>query len=410
MGILDMIAQGSAPDLIGGLNAGISMRNNLLANQAMKAQIAGQQASSQLSQQKQLEMVNKQRAQDYFKDMSAAMYYSFDDENVAKQMIQIAMSKLDPSTDEIYLRGSQQLLQMSGDKFKKTLLKAVDHGAQMGYVEVKKSLTDVANDLKLKERETRVKELTAETGAWKAQAENRRGYDKMAQDRELSGMNYQLRSELNALERQKFENELQQKQIEQKYGKIPPGYRRTQSGTLEAIPGSKPAMEQQAAEEKRTQSISSIMDKKATIDDAVEQLLGNREKGIPGLVTDQNTGRTGRIWAATGDPEMVELQGALDVLTSNLAFDELAKMKQLSPTGGALGSVAVEELRQLQRTIAALDYRMGAKKLRSNILKIQKHYNKWAEAVTEANKRYKDRKISTMSDSELEQIANGEQP
>jgi hypothetical protein len=410
VGILDMIAQGSAPDLIGGLNAGISMRNNLLANQAMKAQIAGQQASSQLSQQKQLEMVNKQRAQDYFKDMSAAMYYSFDDENVAKQMIQIAMSKLDPSTDEIYLRGSQQLLQMSGDKFKKTLLKAVDHGAQMGYVEVKKSLTDVANDLKLKERETRVKELTAETGAWKAQAENRRGYDKMAQDRELSGMNYQLRSELNALERQKFENELQQKQIEQKYGKIPPGYRRTQSGTLEAIPGSKPAMEQQAAEEKRTQSISSIMDKKATIDDAVEQLLGNREKGIPGLVTDQNTGRTGRIWAATGDPEMVELQGALDVLTSNLAFDELAKMKQLSPTGGALGSVAVEELRQLQRTIAALDYRMGAKKLRSNILKIQKHYNKWAEAVTEANKRYKDRKISTMSDSELEQIANGEQP
>ena len=406
-----MIAQGSSPDIIGGLNSGLALRQNMLANQAMKANIAGQQAASQLSQQKQLEMVNTQRAKDYFKDLSAALVFSFDNQDAAKQMISTAMSKLDPQTDNIYYQGGESLLRLSGPELQKKLFKAVDHGSQMGYIEVKKSLSEIADDISRKERETSAKELTAKTGAWKAQAENQRGYDRMALDRETAGMRYSIGSEANALARQKLENELRSQQIEQAYGKIPPGYRRTQSGNLEAIPGSKPAMEQKASEEKQTQNINSIMDKKATIDDAVEQLLGNREKGIPALVTDQNTGRIGSLWAMTGSPDIAELEGALDVLTSNLAFDEIAKMKAMSPTGASgLGSLAVEELKQLQRTKASLSRKMGAKRLKENILKIQRHYHKWTELVTEANKRYKDRKISTMSDAELEQIANGEQP
>jgi hypothetical protein len=52
-------------------------------------------------------------------------------------------------------------------------------------------------------------------------------------------------------------------------------------------------------------------------------------------------------------------------------------MRQASPTGGALGQVAVQELNFLQATVANLDVGQSPAQLRTNLDKIKKHYNRW---------------------------------
>ncbi len=53
----------------------------------------------------------------------------------------------------------------------------------------------------------------------------------------------------------------------------------------------------------------------------------------------------------------------------------------MSPTGGALGAVAVQELIALQSTVASLDQAQSPTELRKSLEKIEGHYNKWLETV-----------------------------
>jgi hypothetical protein len=56
-------------------------------------------------------------------------------------------------------------------------------------------------------------------------------------------------------------------------------------------------------------------------------------------------------------------------------------MRDASPTGGALGQVAVQELVALQSTVASLDAAQSPKQLREALDKIERHYTKWRETV-----------------------------
>ncbi len=53
--------------------------------------------------------------------------------------------------------------------------------------------------------------------------------------------------------------------------------------------------------------------------------------------------------------EAKDLSKRLTTIKANLGFDRLQQMRDASPTGGALGQVAVQELIALQSTIASLD-------------------------------------------------------
>lgn len=57
-------------------------------------------------------------------------------------------------------------------------------------------------------------------------------------------------------------------------------------------------------------------------------------------------------WPAT---EAGTLKGIVDTIIANLGFDELAEMRANSPTGGALGQVAVQELDMLQKAKGSLE-------------------------------------------------------
>jgi hypothetical protein len=57
-------------------------------------------------------------------------------------------------------------------------------------------------------------------------------------------------------------------------------------------------------------------------------------------------------WPATAARDF---KGITDTIIGNLGFDELAEMRANSPTGGALGQVAVQELEMLQRAKGSLE-------------------------------------------------------
>jgi hypothetical protein len=59
-------------------------------------------------------------------------------------------------------------------------------------------------------------------------------------------------------------------------------------------------------------------------------------------------------------------------------------MREASPTGGALGQVAVQELNSLQSTLGSLDPNQDEATLRTNLNNIYKHYSNWKNAVQKA--------------------------
>jgi hypothetical protein len=60
-------------------------------------------------------------------------------------------------------------------------------------------------------------------------------------------------------------------------------------------------------------------------------------------------------------------------------------MRDASPTGGALGQVAIQELNMLQSTLASLKRGLGRKKLEDGLKKVRLHMENWRKAVSEAS-------------------------
>ena len=76
------------------------------------------------------------------------------------------------------------------------------------------------------------------------------------------------------------------------------------------------------------------------------------------------------------------LRTTLETIKANLGFDRLQQMRDASPTGGALGQVAVQELVALQSSLASLDLKQTPEKLKENLNQIKIHYKNWREAAT----------------------------
>jgi hypothetical protein len=102
------------------------------------------------------------------------------------------------------------------------------------------------------------------------------------------------------------------------------------------------------------------------------------------LIGPTTTGVIGEVASRVGGTKARDLSGKLETIKANLGFDELQKMRDASPTGGALGQVAVKELIALQATVASLDQGLSESELKKSVQKIEQHYNAWYEAVLKA--------------------------
>lgn len=81
-----------------------------------------------------------------------------------------------------------------------------------------------------------------------------------------------------------------------------------------------------------------------------------------------------------------DLVKQVDTIKANLGFQALQEMRNNSPTGGALGQVAVQELNMLQSTVSSLDTGQGIEQLKENLSAVRVHMENWRNAVEAAHK------------------------
>lgn len=98
------------------------------------------------------------------------------------------------------------------------------------------------------------------------------------------------------------------------------------------------------------------------------------------------TAGAGGLLASVPLTSAKDLNARLLTIKANLGFDRLQQMRDASPTGGALGQVAVQELMALQSTIASLDQTQSPKQLKEALDKIETSYAKWRDTVKKAGR------------------------
>ena len=136
---------------------------------------------------------------------------------------------------------------------------------------------------------------------------------------------------------------------------------------------------QDTARERKEAQQSSII---STIDN-IMNTIGTAEKQIGSLTA----GALGSPLSLIPGTSARDLAANLETIKANLGFDRLQQMRDASPTGGALGQVAVQELVALQSTVASLDNAQSPSQLRANLKKIQGHYQRWRDAVRKAQEQ-----------------------
>lgn len=123
-------------------------------------------------------------------------------------------------------------------------------------------------------------------------------------------------------------------------------------------------------------------------------------------------------WATVGPGTLIrgfpgtpayDLAQSILTVKANLGFDRLQQMRDASPTGGALGQVAVQELDALQASIASLDQGQSGTQIKANLDRVRQHYENWKRVVEQAGAQEGGMlNFSQMTDEQLQQIINGQ--
>lgn len=140
-------------------------------------------------------------------------------------------------------------------------------------------------------------------------------------------------------------------------GTVEQGYMitRDESGNIVQVPV--PGSKADVAQQKEVQASVTSARSGARVVDSINEALAiieEAKKGQMGV-----TGVTGAVVGATpilkAGSTRADLEALLSTIRANIGFDRLQRMRKESPTGGALGQVAVQELLALQATMGSLD-------------------------------------------------------
>jgi hypothetical protein len=88
-----------------------------------------------------------------------------------------------------------------------------------------------------------------------------------------------------------------------------------------------------------------------------------------------STGLVGKRLREVGGTAANDLRSSIESITGNIAFDRLQKMREESPTGGALGAVSDTEMRLLSSTIASLDQSTTRELFLTNLARVEAVYD-----------------------------------
>ena len=143
------------------------------------------------------------------------------------------------------------------------------------------------------------------------------------------------------------------------------------------IAGSKEARDREEVQAKQAQRQQYAQNVAGTILSTVREarkMVGPLSAGFGGSIMGQ----------VPGSPA-VDLKALIDPIKANIGFQRLQEMRDMSPTGGALGQVAVQELNMLQSVVSSLDQNQSPEQLRKSFDKIEKHFNNWLRVMTQAD-------------------------
>ena len=112
---------------------------------------------------------------------------------------------------------------------------------------------------------------------------------------------------------------------------------------------------------------------------AADRIIGKVDEALP-LVSGLTAG-LGSVTSFIPGTSGANLRSTLETIKANLGFDRLQQMRDASPTGGALGQVAVKELDALQSSVSSLDLNQSPERLRNNLEQIKTHYARWRQAT-----------------------------
>ena len=84
-----------------------------------------------------------------------------------------------------------------------------------------------------------------------------------------------------------------------------------------------------------------------------------------------STGLTGNVARGIPGTDAFALKQAIQTIKGNIGFETLQQMRAESPTGGALGQVAVQELEYLQSVLGSLDQAQTAEDIKRNLTRIK---------------------------------------
>jgi hypothetical protein len=163
--------------------------------------------------------------------------------------------------------------------------------------------------------------------------------------------------------------------LAKRFGKPAAGFRWKADGTMEPIPGG-------PADRRNTEAgIREQRSRDAAIAQA-DRVIGKVDQAMQstGLLS---AGPAARVLNLPGTPAR-DLQATLETIKANLGFAELQAMRDASPTGGALGAIAVQELTALQATVASLEQTQSPEQLRKSLGQIRGHYTRWKDVVNRA--------------------------
>lgn len=150
----------------------------------------------------------------------------------------------------------------------------------------------------------------------------------------------------------------------------------SKDGSVKVVEGVSPAGTAETAAKKvarsqaATQRAGIVI---GAIDDALKQV---------GTTT---AGPLGSLLSKVPGTDAYDLRATIDTVRANIGFQELQQMREMSPTGGALGQVAVQELGMLQAVIASLDANQSPAQLRSKLQAAKKHFQNWQNVVQQAS-------------------------
>jgi hypothetical protein len=137
----------------------------------------------------------------------------------------------------------------------------------------------------------------------------------------------------------------------------------------------------QARVDAAKKKVDELEDKKKTAQAAEEakaqNVLGIINNVLPKISGINTAGLAGKALSFVAGSDAYDVARNIETIKANIGFKELADMRQASPTGGALGQVAVQELNFLQAAISNLDIGQSPDQLRRNLNTVKKHYTRW---------------------------------